>query len=392
MNSNNNNTGAPLRNLTNHGNVLANGGNAAAGAGAGCPPLAPGAATAKPLSASGGSFDLRANQPSPLAASGASGAPTGAAYAAFAAFVDRSDPAFQAAVIAATERLVYVPEYSEEIVAHFVDRERTATRNASYLPLAVGPAADVTEKMRCILVDWMVDVHIKFKLHPETFFLAVDILDRYLMSPTASATRATLQLVGVTATLIAAKMEEIWPPEVKDCIYISANTYTREEITEKERDVATALGFKLSVPTVYPFAAHVLAATRADEATRHTAMMFLEYAALDYGSLRALPSALAAAAVSLATVSVAAAVAAATLEPPTQWTWEALWPVELAAQLRCPPAAVFAAAVPLLAFATVQHQPNGRYQAIRRKYTHAKYAEVALLPMPTVSWLPPLDA
>lgn len=40
---------------------------------------------------------------------------------------------------------------------------------------------DVNEKMRAILVDWLVEVHQKFKLLPETIFLTVNLIDRYLM-------------------------------------------------------------------------------------------------------------------------------------------------------------------------------------------------------------------
>ena len=39
---------------------------------------------------------------------------------------------------------------------------------------------DINESMRAILVDWMVDVHLKFKLLAETLFLTVNIIDRYL--------------------------------------------------------------------------------------------------------------------------------------------------------------------------------------------------------------------
>ena len=34
--------------------------------------------------------------------------------------------------------------------------------------------------MRSILIDWIVDVHLKFKLIPETLFLTVHLIDRYL--------------------------------------------------------------------------------------------------------------------------------------------------------------------------------------------------------------------
>ena len=39
---------------------------------------------------------------------------------------------------------------------------------------------DINEKMRSILIDWLVEVHHKFKLVPETLFLTVNLIDRYL--------------------------------------------------------------------------------------------------------------------------------------------------------------------------------------------------------------------
>jgi len=39
---------------------------------------------------------------------------------------------------------------------------------------------DINEKMRAILIDWLVDVHQKFKLVNETLFLTVNLIDRYL--------------------------------------------------------------------------------------------------------------------------------------------------------------------------------------------------------------------
>lgn len=39
---------------------------------------------------------------------------------------------------------------------------------------------DINEKMRAILVDWLIEVHYKFKLLPETLFLTINLIDRYL--------------------------------------------------------------------------------------------------------------------------------------------------------------------------------------------------------------------
>ena len=69
---------------------------------------------------------------------------------------------------------------------------------------------DINEKMRAILVDWIIEVHLKFKMQPETLFLTVSLIDRYLEK--VQIKRTKLQLVGVTAMLVATKYEEICPP------------------------------------------------------------------------------------------------------------------------------------------------------------------------------------
>lgn len=37
---------------------------------------------------------------------------------------------------------------------------------------------EINAKMRAILVDWIVEVHMKFKLVPPTLYLAVQLIDR----------------------------------------------------------------------------------------------------------------------------------------------------------------------------------------------------------------------
>ena len=87
---------------------------------------------------------------------------------------------------------------------------------------------DINEKMRGILVDWIVEVHLRFKLLPETLFLTVNLIDRYLQKTQIMRTR--LQLVAVGALLIASKYEEIYVPELRAFAYISDNAYTTKEI------------------------------------------------------------------------------------------------------------------------------------------------------------------
>lgn len=82
--------------------------------------------------------------------------------------------------------------------------------------------------MRMILVGWLIEVHLKFKLLPETLFLTVNLIDRYCEKKYVQ--RTNYQLLGVTAMLIASKYEEIYAPEIRDFVYITDKAYTKEQI------------------------------------------------------------------------------------------------------------------------------------------------------------------
>ena len=73
-------------------------------------------------------------------------------------------------------------------------------------------------------------MHLKFKLMPETLFLTINLIDRFLACQTVA--RKNLQLVGITAMMLASKYEEIWAPEVKDFVYISDKAYTKDQVLD----------------------------------------------------------------------------------------------------------------------------------------------------------------
>ena len=80
--------------------------------------------------------------------------------------------------------------------------------------------------MRAILVDWIIEVHTALKLQPETQFLTVSLIDRYLEH--TQTTRNQLQLVGISAMLIASKFEEIYPPRLAQYEAITREFCTQE--------------------------------------------------------------------------------------------------------------------------------------------------------------------
>merc|ERR1711915_1103197 len=110
---------------------------------------------------------------------------------------------------------------------------------------------DITHSMRSILVDWLVEVSEEYKLQTETLHLAVNYIDRFLSY--MAVQRSKLQLVGAACMFIAAKYEEIYPPDVAEFVYITDDTYTKRQVLRMEHLVLKVLEFNLSVPTSYLF-------------------------------------------------------------------------------------------------------------------------------------------
>lgn len=157
---------------------------------------------------------------------------------------------------------------------------------------------EINSTMRAILVDWLVGVQMKFRLQPETLYLCVNIIDRYLSR--VHVRRRRLQLLGITALFVACKYEEIYPLEVKDCVYVTDRAYNRQEVLDMEFDIVMVLGFKMTVPTAYPFLQRFLHITNAPKIIRDLACFYTERMLQEYCMLNFRASLVAGAAVCLA--------------------------------------------------------------------------------------------
>ncbi|XP_070677345.1 putative cyclin-B3-1 isoform X2 [Malus domestica] len=120
--------------------------------------------------------------------------------------------------------------------------------------------ADIAPHMRGILVNWLIEVHYKFELMQETLYLMVTLLDQYLSQVTIK--KDDMQLIGLTALLLASKYEDFWHPRVKDSI--SAETYTRAQVLGMEKAFLKKLKFRLNAPTPYDFMLRFLKAAQSE--------------------------------------------------------------------------------------------------------------------------------
>ncbi|KAE8728226.1 Cyclin-A2-1 [Hibiscus syriacus] len=162
---------------------------------------------------------------------------------------------------------------------------------------------DITESMRAILVDWLVEVSEEYKLVPDTLYLTVYLIDRFLSRDYIE--RKRLQLLGITCMLIASKYEEICAPRVEEFCFITDNTYVREEVLKMESRVLKYFGFQLFAPTAKTFLRRFVRAAHASYTTpslelENLANYLAELTLIDYGFLNFAPSMVAASAVFLA--------------------------------------------------------------------------------------------
>jgi len=177
-----------------------------------------------------------------------------------------------------------VEEYAPDIIEGFFFQETRSLPRPDYMETQT----DITGKMRMILIDWLIEVHLKYRLRPETLHLTVNLVDRYLSKKQIHKKR--LQLVGVVAMFIATKYEEINPPELNDWVYITDNAYTKDDVLLMECNMLSALSFLIVVPTAAHFFDHLAVANRCDASHRSCAQYLLELGLLDIRMLQYKPS------------------------------------------------------------------------------------------------------
>ena len=100
--------------------------------------------------------------------------------------------------------------------------------------------------------------------------------------------------------LIASKYEEIYSPEVNDFLWISAKTYTREQVLDLETEILMALNWNLAQPTALYFLRRFSKAARSDMTVHTLCKYLIELSLLEYQMLQYLPSLVAATSVFLA--------------------------------------------------------------------------------------------
>ncbi|KAI9511842.1 cyclin-like protein [Russula earlei] len=180
-------------------------------------------------------------------------------------------------------------EYAEEIFDYMSDLQDAIMPTPNYMDAQ----NEITWGMRQTLVDWLLQVHLRYHMLPETLWITVNIVDRFLSHRTVSLDK--LQLVGVTAMFIASKYEEILAPSVDEFVFMTEKGYLKEEILKGERIILQTLEFNIShYCSPYSWMRKISHADDYDIQTRTLSKFLTEVTLLDHSFLRVKPSMIAA--------------------------------------------------------------------------------------------------
>ncbi|XP_041990370.1 putative cyclin-B3-1 isoform X2 [Salvia splendens] len=187
-----------------------------------------------------------------------------------------------------------VSDYVDDIYEYYWVMEAQNPSLKTYLETQ----KDIAPQMRGILINWLIEVHQRFELMEETLFLTVTLLDRYLSIDCIK--KSEMQLVGLTALLLASKYEDFWHPRVTDLISISAESYTKDQMLKMEKTILKKLKFRLNQPTAYVFMLRFLKAAQSDTKLERFAFYLIELCLVEYEALNYKPSMLCASAIFVA--------------------------------------------------------------------------------------------
>ena len=245
-----------------------------------------------------------------------------------------------------------VDEYFDDICEELSKYEEKYLVDPQYM----SNQKDINNRMRAILIDWLIDVHLKYKLVPQTMYIAVNLIDRYLEKNQTNRTK--LQLVGITAMFIACKYEEIYPPELKDFVYITDGAYVKTDVLKMENKMLASLNFDVTFPTQWTLFETFKRKLDLDEKTFKLAWFLMELCLINYKTLKYKMSQIAASAILIATKTMKVY--------KKDWFSKILGIDEKELEECCKELYDF-----------YQYNSSHNLQAIKRKFSSSKYDEVS---------------
>lgn len=147
---------------------------------------------------------------------------------------------------------------------------------------------DINDKMRAILVDWIIEVHYRYHYKRKTLYQTIMIIDLYLSNKIIS--KVKLQLLGIACLLISCKENEIYYPGTQEFINITNNAYNKYDLLKMEMHVLEILNFEILSPSADEFYNILSKFFNFNKEQKYLGEYFMDSSLVDYNMLKYKPS------------------------------------------------------------------------------------------------------
>ena len=147
---------------------------------------------------------------------------------------------------------------------------------------------DINDKMRAILVDWIIDVHYRYGFKRKTLLQAIMIIDLYLSKNTIL--KKNFQLLGIASLFISCKENEIYYPGTQGFVNMTNKAYTKHELLKMEAHVLNVLDFEILSPSADEFYNILAKSFDFNKEQKFLGEYFMDSSLIDYSMLKYRPS------------------------------------------------------------------------------------------------------
>ena len=187
------------------------------------------------------------------------------------------------------EYIKYNGDYINELYSNLLEEEKNLKAKPKYGYMKL--QTDINEKMRAILIDWIIVIHDKFHLKSQTLYQTIWLIDTYLSIKYIK--RSDFQLLGLGCLYIASKFQEIYYPQLKDCVEETDGAYTKEDLLKIEKDILKTTNYNLLPPSQEDFYNIISKYFGFNEKQYYFGKYFMENSLIDYNMLKYSPSVIA---------------------------------------------------------------------------------------------------
>lgn len=174
--------------------------------------------------------------------------------------------------------------YTSDILSSLFSLEKTNKAYLTYRSSSPSTSINITCKERALLINEQHRICTSLHLSDKTLYLSVQILDMFLLKQKISSSYYLLALT--TCVYIAAKVEEIYYPHIKEFIFIMKQQYTMNEVFKMEKLILTSIDYNVVPLNTYSFYEIASSNLHLNNAYHNLGKMLLEMSMYEYNLLK----------------------------------------------------------------------------------------------------------